>query len=63
MSGAVVALSATSPQGLCVPVLGSRSTSAHVENTCCVLFLLFSMSAAFGDLPLLPCCYFAASFH
>lgn len=51
VSGAVVALPATSPWGLCVPVLGSRSTSPHVESTCCVLFLLFSISPAFGDLP------------
>lgn len=41
VSGAVLALSATSPWGLCVPVLGSRNTSPHVENTFCVLFLLF----------------------
>lgn len=54
---------ATSPWGLCVPVLGSRNTSSHVENTCCVFFLLFSTSPAFGDPPLPLCCCFAASFH
>lgn len=54
VSGAVVALPATSPWRLCVPALGSRNTSLHVENACCVLFLLFSISPALKTLPCYP---------
>lgn len=41
---------------VCVPVLGSRNTSPHVENDCRVLFLLFWGSSL--ATPLLFCSQF-----
>lgn len=61
--GSICVLPLVLPHGVCAPLLCSRNADPHTDKNCCVSFLLYSLSPAFGAPPLLPRCCFVASFH